>query len=202
MGKKNQLIVQDPHEIFDADYLFLESTYGNRLHRSLEESKAELLEAIQYAVSHREKVLIPAFAVERTQEILYILGEFQRAGRLPKIPIFVDSPLAIKATEIFRKNKTYYDEEAQAIVDQGYDPFNMPNLRFTASTEESRAINESKRICDHPCGQRHVHRRSDQASPEAQSLETGNQPRDCRVPGPGLNRATDRGWGEAGEALR
>jgi len=144
LGKKNQLIVRDPQEIFDADYLFLESTYGNRLHRSLDESKAELLEAIQYAVSHKEKVLIPAFAVERTQEILYILGEFQRAGRLPKIPIFVDSPLAIKATEIFRKNKKYYDEEAQAILDRGYDPFNMPNLRYSATTEDSRAINETK----------------------------------------------------------
>jgi metallo-beta-lactamase family protein len=144
LGKKNQLIVQDPHEIFDADYLFLESTYGNRLHRTLEESKVELLEAIRYAVSHREKVLIPAFAVERTQEILYILGEYQRDGRLPKIPIFVDSPLAIKATQIFRKNKNYYDKEAQAIVDQGYDPFDMPNLRFTESTEESRAINKSE----------------------------------------------------------
>jgi metallo-beta-lactamase family protein len=144
LGKKNQLIVQDPHEIFDADYLFLESTYGNRLHRSLEESKEELLEAIQYAVSHKEKVMIPAFAVERTQEILYILGEFQRAGRLPKIPIFLDSPLAIKATEIFRKNKSYYDKEAQAIVDQGYDPFNMPNLRYASTTQESRAINEGK----------------------------------------------------------
>ncbi len=144
LGKKNQLIVRDPQEIFDADYLFLESTYGNRLHRSLDESKEELLEAIQYAVSHKEKVLIPAFAVERTQEILYILGEFQRAGRLPKIPIFVDSPLAIKATEIFRKNKKYYDEEAQAILDRGYDPFNMPNLRYSATTEESRAINETK----------------------------------------------------------
>jgi metallo-beta-lactamase family protein len=144
LGKKHQLIVRDPHEIFDADYLFLESTYGNRLHRSQEQSKEELLEAIQYAVSHKEKVLIPAFAVERTQEILYILGEFQRAGRIPKIPIFVDSPLAIKATEIFRKNKRYYDEEAQAIVEQGHDPFNTPNLRYAATTEESRAINETK----------------------------------------------------------
>ncbi len=198
LGKKNQLIVQDPHEIFDADYLFLESTYGNRLHRSLEESKAELLEAIQYAVSHKEKVLIPAFAVERTQEILYILGEFQRAGRLPKIPIYVDSPLAIKATEIFRKNKKYYDEEAQAIVDQGYDPFNMPNLRYTPTTEESRAINETKGSAIIHCGQRHVHGRPDQAPPEAQPLETGNEPRDRRVPGPGLHGPADRGWGEAG----
>jgi len=144
LGKKDQLIVRDPHEVFDADYLFLESTYGNRLHRSFEASKAELMEAIEYAVSHGQKIMIPAFAVERTQEILYILGEFQRAGRLPNIPIFVDSPLAIKATQIFRKNKKYYDDEAQAIVDQGDDPFNMPNLQFTESTEKSKAINESK----------------------------------------------------------
>ncbi|MBW2046385.1 MAG: MBL fold metallo-hydrolase [Deltaproteobacteria bacterium] len=142
LGKKDQLIVKDPHEVFDADYLFLESTYGNRLHRSFDESKEELLEAIQYAYSHGEKTIIPAFAVERTQEVLYILGEFDRAGKLPHIPIYLDSPLAIKATKIFRNNKKYYDEEAQAIVDRGYDPFDMPNLRFTESTEESIAINK------------------------------------------------------------
>ena len=144
LGKRDQLIVQDPHEIFDADYLFVESTYGNRLHRSFEDSKRELLEAIQFAVSHNEKIMIPAFAVERTQEILYILGEYQRDGLLPDIPIYLDSPLAIKATEIFRKNKKYYDEEARAIVNQGYDPFSMPNLKFTAGTNESIAINEKK----------------------------------------------------------
>ena len=143
LGKKNQLIVKDTHEIFDADYLFLESTYGNRLHRSFEKSKEELLEAIEYAVSNREKVMIPAFAVERTQEILYILGEFYRQGVLPDIPVYLDSPLAIKATEIFRENKKYYDEEARAIVEQGYDPFDLPNLQFTPSTKESMAINEN-----------------------------------------------------------
>jgi metallo-beta-lactamase family protein len=142
LGKKNQLIVRDPHEIFDADYLFIESTYGNRKHRSFEDSKNELLEAVRYSVSYGEKVIIPAFAVERTQEILYILGEFYRDKLLPDIPIYLDSPLAIKATEIFRKNKKYYDEEAQAIVNEGYDPFDMPNLRFTESTRESMAINE------------------------------------------------------------
>lgn len=142
LGKKNQLIVRDPQEIFDADYLFLESTYGNRLHRGFEESKEELLEAIHYAASNREKVLIPAFAVERTQEILYILSEFHRKGRLPDIPIYLDSPLAIRATEIFRKNKKHYDEEARAIVDQGHDPFDLPALHFTEGTKESQAINE------------------------------------------------------------
>lgn len=143
LGKRNQLIVKDPHEIFDADYLFLESTYGNRLHRTFEESKKELLEAIDYAVSNKQKVLIPAFAVERTQEILYVLGEFHREGRLPEIPIFLDSPLAIKATTIFRNNKKYYDEEAMAIVDQGFDPFDLPNLKFTEKTEQSIAINKA-----------------------------------------------------------
>lgn len=143
IGKKDQLIVRDPHEIFDADYLFIESTYGDRLHRDQEESKRELVEAITFSASRNEKILIPAFAVERTQEILYILGEFYRDGLLPDIPIYLDSPLAIKATEIFRKNKKYYDEEALAIVDQGFDPFNLPNLRFTENTRDSIAINTS-----------------------------------------------------------
>jgi metallo-beta-lactamase family protein len=142
LGRHDQLIVRDPVEIMDADYLFVESTYGNRLHRTFEESKAELLEAIRYAVSHREKVIIPAFALERTQEILYLLGEFSRAGQLPKVPIYLDSPLAIKATEIFRRNKKYYDEAARAIVEQGFDPFDMPNLRFTSTTSESMRINQ------------------------------------------------------------
>jgi metallo-beta-lactamase family protein len=141
LGRKEQLIVNDPHEVFDADYLFVESTYGNRLHRSFEESREELLEAIQYAVSNGEKVIIPAFALERTQEVLYLLGEFSRKGLLPDIPVYLDSPLAIKATEIFRRYKKYYDEAARAIIDEGFDPFDMPNLRFTPSTEESIGIN-------------------------------------------------------------
>ena len=142
LGKHDQLILRDPHEIFDADYLFVESTYGNRMHRSFGQSKEELLGAIRYSVSKNEKIIIPAFAVERTQELLYLLGEFHRDGLLPDIPVYLDSPLAIKATEIFRKNKKYYDEEARAIVDEGYDPFDLPNLKFTESTQESIAINE------------------------------------------------------------
>jgi len=142
LGNKNQLIVRDPEEIEAANYLFVESTYGNRLHRNFEDSKDELLEAILHAVSHKEKVIIPAFALERSQEILYLLGEFYRDGSLPDIPVYLDSPLAIKATEIFRRNKKYYDEEARVIVRQGFDPFDMPNLHFTPKTEESIAINE------------------------------------------------------------
>lgn len=143
IGKHNQLIVKDPHEIFAADYLFIESTYGDRLHRTFDDSVDELLEAINHAASNNEKVIIPAFAVERTQELLYILGEFQRNSDLPDIPIYLDSPLAIRATQIFRKNKKYYDEEAMAIVKEGFDPFDMPNLKFTLATKDSIAINET-----------------------------------------------------------
>jgi len=142
IGKANQLILKDPAGIFNADYLFVESTYGNRLHKSLEDSKAELLEAIEYAHRNGEKVLIPAFAVERTQEILYVLSEFHRNGRLPDIPVFLDSPLAIKATEIFKKYRSFYDVEAMAVVEQGHDPFEFPNLRYCETTEESMAIND------------------------------------------------------------
>ena len=144
LGKHDQLIVKDPFEIAEADFLFVESTYGDRIHKNFEQSKAEFLEAIQYAVSNNQKVIIPAFALERTQEVLYLLGEFSRTGKIGRIPIYLDSPLAIKATEIFRKNKTYYDEATQAIVDSGFDPFDMPNLRLTPSTKESMQINECK----------------------------------------------------------
>jgi len=142
LGRKDQLIVQDPQTIFDADTLFIESTYGNRNHKSFEDSTNELLEAIHYSYAHKEKILIPAFAVERTQEMLYILGEFFRQGRIPSMPVYLDSPLAIAATEIFRRMKTFYDDDAVAIVNKGFDPFDFPQLILTRSTQESMRINE------------------------------------------------------------
>lgn len=142
LGKDDQLIVRDAHEVYEADYVFVESTYGDRLHRSFPDSKNELLEAILHAYENGEKTMIPSFAVERTQEIIYVLSEFHREGKLPDIPIYLDSPLAIKATEIFRKNRKYWDEEAQEIIRQGHDPLDLPNLKFTPDTAQSIAINE------------------------------------------------------------
>lgn len=142
LGKKDQIILQDPHSIFNADTLFIESTYGNRNHKSFDESINELLEAINYSYRQKEKVIIPAFAVERTQEILYVLGEFFRKGKIPSMPVYLDSPLAIAATEIFRKMKPFYDEEAAAIVAQGEDPFDFDELTYSRTSEESIAINE------------------------------------------------------------
>jgi metallo-beta-lactamase family protein len=143
LGRKDQLIVQDPQSIFTADALFMESTYGNRNHKSMEESRTELLEAICYSYQHREKVIIPAFAVERTQELLYVIGEFFRDGLIPSMPVYLDSPLAIAATEIFRRMRDYYDEAATAIVNSGRDPFAFPQLVVTRTAEESAAINQS-----------------------------------------------------------
>ncbi|SFM91064.1 MBL fold metallo-hydrolase RNA specificity domain-containing protein [Thermodesulforhabdus norvegica] len=143
IGRPGQLIVKDPATPHKADVLFIESTYGNRDHKSLEESRQELIDAIRYSYQHGEKVLIPAFAVERTQEVLYLLGEFFRNGEIPDMPVYLDSPLAIEATKIFREMKSSYDEKTMEIVKAGHDPFDFPQLRLTPAVDDSRAINMS-----------------------------------------------------------
>ncbi|MEJ5366400.1 MAG: MBL fold metallo-hydrolase [Desulfosoma sp.] len=144
IGRKDQLIVKDPQQIFEADVLFIESTYGNRRHRNFEESVAELAEAIRYSYDQGQKVLIPAFAVERTQEILYVLGRLLQEGTIPRLPVYLDSPLAIAATEIFRKMFHEFDEETQEIYNQGRDPFTFPELVFSRTAQDSQALNELK----------------------------------------------------------
>jgi len=143
LGHKDQLIVQDPQSILSADILFVESTYGDRNHKSLDESRKELLEAIHYSYQYREKVIIPAFAVERTQELLYMIGEFFRDRLIPSMPVYLDSPLAIAATEIFRRMHEFYDEAATVMVHRGRDPFTFPQLILTRTSEESVAINQA-----------------------------------------------------------
>ena len=142
LGHKGQLIVRDPCPVTDADILFIESTYGNRMHKSIEESRRELFDAIRYSSRHGEKVIIPAFAVERTQELLFILAQAFREGTIPSIPVYLDSPLAIAATDIFRRMTQYYNEDALALLSGGLDPFDFPQLTLTRSSEESIAINK------------------------------------------------------------
>jgi len=142
LGRPAQLIVADPARIGEADFLFLESTYGNRNHREENESLAELAEAIAYSYARGEKVIIPAFAVERTQEMIYSLHLLAKDGRLPAdMPVFVDSPLAIQATEIFRECGDYFDRETKLLIENGEDPLTLPQLRYTPSTQESMEIN-------------------------------------------------------------
>jgi metallo-beta-lactamase family protein len=144
IGRPSQLIVRDPTVIENADFLFMESTYGNRNHKDESESLDELAEAVAYSYKRGEKVIIPAFAVERTQEMIYSLHLLAKSGRLPDMPVFVDSPLAIQATEIFRKCRKYMDEETKRILESGEDPLQLPRLHYTQTTAESMEINETK----------------------------------------------------------
>ena len=146
LGRGDALIVNDPFKPEgNFDCLFMESTYGNRDHKNEDTSRDELAEAIRYSYSNGEKTIIPAFAVERTQEILYVLHMLHKEGRLPAdLPVYVDSPLAIKATEIFRRHTDFFDTAARAISDAGDDPFSVPGLAYTPKTDDSKAINEQK----------------------------------------------------------
>ena len=123
LGRPKQLLVKDPNCSEIADFLFLESTYGDRDHKNETQSREELAEAINYSYSHGEKVIIPAFAVERTQEVIYSLYLLYKEGKLPgDMPVFLDSPLAIKATQIFRKHHRYFDLQTRELLENGEDP--------------------------------------------------------------------------------
>ncbi len=142
LGRPNQLMVNDPEVPGQADYVFLESTYGDRDHKDTGHSRDEMAEAIAYSYARGEKVIIPAFAVERTQAVLYTLYLLRREGRLPEdMPVYLDSPLAIRATEVFRKHPRYMDDSIRAVLDSGEDPLDLPNLRFTLKAQESMALN-------------------------------------------------------------
>ena len=145
LGQAHRPLVRDPSTIEEADILWLESTYGDRFHKSREETEQELLQIIQDAIDHQSKVIIPAFAVDRTQAVIYTLGEFIRKKLIPSIPVYIDSPLAISATEIFKKNSDCFDEETRNILLGGEDPLELPQIVYARTTEESKAINEDSR---------------------------------------------------------
>jgi metallo-beta-lactamase family protein len=145
LGGSGQPIIRDPSPVAEADILWLESTYGDRLHKSREETVQELLKIILEAISQQAKVVIPAFAVERTQDIIYTISQLMRKDLMPSIPVYIDSPLAISATEIFKKNPDCFDEETKVLLLGGEDPLELPEIKYTQTTEESKAINEDPR---------------------------------------------------------
>jgi metallo-beta-lactamase family protein len=145
LGNFDQPIIRDPSMVEKGDVLWLESTYGNRLHKSREETVQELLKIVREAIAHQAKVVIPAFAVERTQDIIYTLGQFIREGSIPSLPIYIDSPLAISATEIFKRNPDCFDQETKDLLSGGENPLEIPGILYTQTAEESKAINEDPR---------------------------------------------------------
>jgi metallo-beta-lactamase family protein len=143
LGQWDAPIVHDPTIVEDADYLVIESTYGNRLHDDIGEREEQLLSYVREAYKKRGKLIIPSFAVERTQELLFSFNKLFRSGDMPNEKVFLDSPLAIKATEIFTRHREGFDKEALKYK----DPFNFKNLVYTNSTEESKQINEYRGPC-------------------------------------------------------
>ncbi len=143
LGRPNALLMNNPSQpALPVDYLFMESTYGDRDHKNEDSSREELAAAIRHASERGGKTIIPAFAVERTQEILFSLFLLHKEGKLPKgIPVYVDSPLAIKATEIFRKHHAFLDHETEKYREAGEDPLSLPGLKYTPETKDSQAIN-------------------------------------------------------------
>lgn len=152
IGNTNQPLIKDPSYVDDADYVVMESTYGNRSHDqgiSLLDCKSELKQILKETLAAGGNLVIPCFAVGRTQEILYFLRQLKVDHELPEFEhteVFVDSPLAVEATNIFMTNtQECFDEEAMALVRQGINPIRFPGLRLSVSVEESRAINEDPR---------------------------------------------------------
>jgi metallo-beta-lactamase family protein len=141
LGRRGLPILRDPVLPDRADYLFMESTYGNRAHAPIAEMHADLERTIKETVARQGKVLIPAFAVGRTQEIVYALHQLHLEKRIPEIPIFVDSPLGLNITEVFEKHPECYDDETRAFVQAHGDPFTFSTLRMIESKEESMRLN-------------------------------------------------------------
>jgi metallo-beta-lactamase family protein len=145
IGRCKLPLVRDPVMPEDVDYLMMECTYGDKAHRDPDEAYEEFCEVISRTVKRGGKVIIPSFAVGRTQEIVYQLNRMIAAGMVPRVPVYVDSPLAVNATDIFRSFRKYFDEEAHEFIDEGNRmALCFEGLTYTRSVAESKAINDSR----------------------------------------------------------
>ena len=147
LGRKGAAVVQDPDIIDRADVLITESTYGGRDHGPMDEARKNLARVVRETANNRGLLIIPAFAVGRTQDVVYHLHDLMQSKEIPQMPVYVDSPLATNITEIFRAHPECYDEETEQLLmqDGGDDPFGFNMLRYTRSTEESKKLNNIRR---------------------------------------------------------
>jgi metallo-beta-lactamase family protein len=145
LGQPARPLLRDPTHIHDADYLLVESTYGNRDHKSMEATQDELVEAINDTLERKGgNVIIPAFAVGRTQDMLYLLADLTRQARIPKLTVFVDSPMATAATEITFRHMALLDEETHALMGKHGGAAHFRKLEFVEDPEESKALDRIK----------------------------------------------------------
>ncbi len=145
LGRRGLPILRDPHMIPETDILITECTYGNRLHAALQTVEQDLAKIVNLVCERGGKLIIPSFAMERAQEVIYHLNILTRKNKIPEIPIYVDSPLAGNVTEVFRGHPECFDKETyEEFIEKGDNPFGFGKLRYTRSVEESKSLNEKK----------------------------------------------------------
>src|SRR5579863_4099220 len=142
LGRKGLPIIRDPEPLPPVDYLIIESTYGNRVHDPIQSVSAKLAEVVNRTYARGGKMIVPAFAVGRTQQLVLLLHELTQANAISKFPIFVDSPLAVNVTDVFRKHPELYDEEARAFLANHGDPFGFQLLTYVRDVNQSKALND------------------------------------------------------------
>jgi metallo-beta-lactamase family protein len=141
IGRWNKPMLHDPTLFDEADYVIMESTYGDRLLERPEDAANQLAEVINTTVKKGGNIVIPSFALERSQEILYYLNTFMLGGRIPQLKVFVDSPMAVSITGVFEHHSELFDEETQKLLRQKKSPFDFPGLNLAGTVDESKAIN-------------------------------------------------------------
>ncbi len=141
MGRRDMPILEDPELVPDVQTLITESTYGNRLHPPSEDVEAKLAELCNRIEKDEARLVIPAFSVGRTQQVVYFLNQLRGEGLIGDVPVYVDSPLSNKATEVHRRHPECYDEETAELLRTGGEPFRFPTLTYTSSVDESKKLN-------------------------------------------------------------
>jgi len=147
LGRKGLPILRDPAVVDGIDYLIIESTYGNRYHSSIEDTVQELEVVVKKTFEKNGKIIIPAYSVGRTQEIVYELHNIIEKKRIPELPVFVDSPLSVNVTEIFKLHPECYDEETKRILMNHEDPFGFKRLTYITKVEDSKKLNNFGKPC-------------------------------------------------------
>lgn len=148
LGRKNKNLLPDLEIPKKADYCIVESTYGNRLHKSKEDSKKKMAQIVNDTASKKGKIIIPTFSIQRTQELLYDLHLLQIENKIPKIKIFIDSPLAIKVTKVYQKYRFSFDKEThEDFFDNGKVPLEADNIEYTLDVKDSKKLLDIKEPC-------------------------------------------------------
>lgn len=145
LGRRNMPIIRDPEPMPDLDALIIESTYGDRRHEDMAGCSGCLADVINRTVERGGKIIVPSFALGRTQEILYCFRRLLADGRVPSIPVFVDSPLAVDLTNVFRFHPESFDKDLAEMMDRGENPFSFPGLEYVTTADRSKQLNEDNR---------------------------------------------------------